>query len=64
MLVGAVGGKGVLRQVVGADAEEIDEGRQAVGHFHRRRRLDHDADRQIGTKRNASRRQFAGRRRH
>ena len=41
--VAPVHGQGVLDEVVGADAEEVAFGGQQVGHQHRRRGLDHDA---------------------
>jgi hypothetical protein len=51
ILVAAVDGEGVLDQVVGADGEEIDLVREAVGHQGRGGHLDHDAERHVGIER-------------
>ena len=50
-LVAAVHRQRVLREVVGADAEEVALARERVGDQRRRRHLDHDADRHLARRR-------------
>ena len=56
--IAALRRQGVLRQIVGADAEEIHRRRQPVGHDGRGGDLHHDANLQIGRRRRPQRGQF------
>src|SRR5438552_1642836 len=52
-LVGAIDGECVLDQVVGADRQEIQSLQERVHGKHRRRNLDHPADRDAGVERHS-----------